>query len=325
MFQSKKIWFTFVSLLVIMLLVAGCGATNEAGSDQPSGEADENTGAEGETEETRMIEHFMGETEIPVNPERIIALSYTGQVIALGVKPVGVLTNMLDDVYLQDHLQGVEDIGNEVNLEKILELNPDVIIASDSEEKSYDQLTKIAPTILIPWMEQDVNGHLNSVAEILGKEKEAEEWLAAFDKKAAEGQEKIEEAIGEDTVAIYRIRKGRFQIYGPRNIGHALYNALELNPPKLVKEAIENDGKFHSNEISLEVLPEYSADHIFVMVEDEEETKKQFEEIQSSAIWSNLPAVKNGNVYFVGKQEWLPYDSVSVEGQLDMAVELLKK
>lgn len=58
--------------------------------------------------------------------------------------------------------------------------------------------------------------------------------------------------------------------------------------------------------VSLEVLPEYDADHLIVQLDDEanSEIKKKFEDMLSSSLWKNLKAVKQDHVYMVGGKEW---------------------
>ena len=81
-----------------------------------------------------MIDDYFGPVEVPVNPTRVVAAdSITlGNMLALGVKPVatGVNVNSLPG-YLQDQMQGVEDITTEddIDLERALALNADLIIS----------------------------------------------------------------------------------------------------------------------------------------------------------------------------------------------------
>ena len=59
--------------------------------------------------------------------------------------------------------------------------------------------------------------------------------------------------------------------------------------------------------VSMEVLPEYDADHLIVQLDDDKnpEIKKKFEEMLATSLWKNLKAVKNDHVYMVGGKEWL--------------------
>lgn len=336
--KSKHLFLVIISLVVASLLVVGCGAQDEvkqATKSEPKVEneqvqqEEETQETEAETEEeaevvaeTRIVSHYMGETEIPSEPKRIVTTQYLGELLALGVKPVGAPEYHLDDTFLKAHTQGIENIGSQIDLEAVLSLDPDLIIGSNFDEKIYEELSKIAPTVLISWMDYDVRGHLEVVADVVGKQEEAKKWLEEFDQKSSEGEAKVKAKISDETVAIYRISQWGFQAYGPRNIGYVFYNALNINAPELIEQEMANNPKYHSTEISLEVLNDYAADHIFLAVDGDEQAKKAFKEISESSIWSNLPAVKNGNLYFIDKDTWLPYDPMSIAGQLDEAVKL---
>jgi iron complex transport system substrate-binding protein len=127
--------------------------------------------------ECRMVKHTMGETCVPINPQRVITLSSCtlGNVLALGVKPIGT-TN---EVYVEGEsltsingdTEGIKLLGlSQPNLEATLLLKPDLIIGTDWFKPIYPLLSKIAPTVLgeidyISWQR-----HLSFVAESLGKQ-----------------------------------------------------------------------------------------------------------------------------------------------------------
>ncbi|MHA6531265.1 hypothetical protein [Paenibacillus sp. BAC0078] len=79
--------------------------------------------------ETRTYKDYVGHTvEIPVHPKRVIFSGETyGDLLALGVQAIGYPLSMGEDQVFEDKLQGVEDVGFPINLEKTLELQPDLI------------------------------------------------------------------------------------------------------------------------------------------------------------------------------------------------------
>ena len=83
--------------------------------------------------ETVTISHSLGTVEVPVNPERVVVLDYSAleNLDYMGIKPVGVPKSSIPrhlSKYKDD--ASIEDVGTvvEVNLEKINELQPDLII-----------------------------------------------------------------------------------------------------------------------------------------------------------------------------------------------------
>jgi len=317
----KKSWIGYVSVFILILFVSACGSV-ESKSETPG--ATSTASSEDNKPKTHKFKHFYGETEIPVNPQKVVTLQYASQMLSVGVKPIGTVSYLLEGV--GPEFQGIEDVGSgdTLNFEKILSLQPDLIIAGDTEQAVYDKLSKIAPTVVIPWMDYDVFGHVKVMGEILNRQKEAEAWKVEFDKKIQAAKEQIIGKIGEGkTVAIYRIDPKEFYVYGVRNVGFTFYRALDLPRPAAVQKEIDKDPNFWAAPISLELLPNYSADYVFVTLLKGEDTKQRYQEIQASSIWKNLPAVKNNHVLEIDMDTWLGYTPHDIDTQLQEAVKLL--
>jgi len=321
----KKNFFVVCSLILIVLMLAACNTSNKDSQESPksSSNSQEQNGAE---KQTRLYKHAMGESEIPVKPERVITLQYASQMISVGLKPIGAVDYLLDDNF--SDFEGIESIGSReaFNYEKILDLQPDLIIAGDLDQETYDKLSQITPTVVVPWMEHDLYGHVEIIGDILNRQVEAKAWKDGFDKKVAAAREKIVGSIGEDkTFAIYRIDPGEFSVYGVRNIGFVLYKALGLKPPAIVQEEIEKDEDLWGLIISLEELPKYDADYVFITTLGTKETDQEYKEIQEMGLWKNLSSVKNKRMYPIDMDIWLGYTPHNVEVQLEEAVKLLEQ
>ncbi|MBO9605678.1 MAG: ABC transporter substrate-binding protein, partial [Paenibacillaceae bacterium] len=244
--------------------------------------------------------------------------------------PLGSVSHLLAslDVY-PDKVKGIADIGDwsANNLEQIVTLNPDLIVAPVyAKPEQIDMLAKIAPTVIPPYTGLDVFQRLNGIGDILGKKKEAEAWVAAFDAKAKTTKEKLKSSIREgETAAIFQITGKRFMVYGSRNVGHVIYNVLGFVPPAPVKAKIAADVNFNIADISMEVLPEYAADRIFVVsTSNDADADKKLKELTDSAIWKILPAVKNNRVYTLS-DKWTQYNSLMLDWQLDDALKQLTR
>lgn len=306
-------------MILSLLLLSACGQT---ASPNPSALAQENKGSE-----TRVLKHAKGESTIPLKPKRVVALQYVGSMLALGVKPIGALKGHMEGSDMAPLVSGIEVVGDydAYNLEKILELQPDLILTgSDDEQQVYEKLTKIAPVVAIDFDQYDVFGHVQKVAEALGMEKEGKAWEEKYKAKVEEARKLVQAKVGKNaTVAAMNVRAKTIKMYGARNMGHVLYNDLQLTPPALIKTEIEKDPLFWSNDLSMELLPEYTADHIFLMLFPGEDATQYLKEIEQSSLWRNLPAVKNNHVYIVDVDRWLGYDAILIEKQLDEAVQYL--
>ncbi|OAH57674.1 MULTISPECIES: ABC transporter substrate-binding protein [Bacillaceae] len=321
--RGKTIFYPLFIVILFSAILAGCGEKVANTSDtQPE---------DNQEETTRIYKDVTGrEVEIPINPKRVLTTQYLDAMLALGVKPIGAPTHVLDNDYLGELQEGVEDIGSPFSIEKVLESAPDLIISADPEE--VEQLSKIAPTVVIPWQYGDVYTQLNEVARILGKEKEADAWLANLNTKAAEGREKIAGDFGEDEVFSIFMTYGKdsLRLYGARNIGHVFYRLLELTPPPFIQEKLAKDPNFAEfvyDDISMEKLPDYAGDHIIMLAYDQE-TKDEggmFYHIENSALWKNLAAVQNNKVNYIDDDPWFTYAPIAIEKSLDEAIELLSK
>ncbi|WP_025844184.1 ABC transporter substrate-binding protein [Brevibacillus agri] len=159
MSRSSRASLAATALLCIMLLLSACSgatSTNQGTAVQPQGDA--NTVAKAET---ITYQTTSGEVEIPKNPKRVIVLadSYVGYFLALGIKPVGLSEFALNHPFYAGKVDGVENIGgygdDSNSLEKLLELKPDVIVMLDNA-KNIENIKKIAPTIAIKYGEKDL-------------------------------------------------------------------------------------------------------------------------------------------------------------------------
>ncbi|GIO90633.1 ABC transporter substrate-binding protein [Paenibacillus lactis] len=306
-----------LSLVGSMVIVLGaCGST------QQQSEIVEANG-DPQAAETRKYETVMGEIEIPKDPKRIVATQYLGHLLTLGVKPVGAGTASLNQYFLQDLTDGIEDIGDDrAALEKIVSLDPDLIIRPS--DKNYEEFAKIAPTIVIPWGAKDIYAELREFGEILGKSEEAEEAIRRYEEKLEEARAKLTGVVKEgETVGVYEIWAKNFWVVG-ESFGRGtrnLYSGLGYQPPEAVKEHIVNGGA--GRDISLEALPEMAADYMFVTVYDADGGGERAKEIMESAIWKSLPAYKNNRIFTLDINQFSADDLISLEKQLEIQTNLL--
>ncbi|MCQ6557218.1 ABC transporter substrate-binding protein [Paenibacillus mendelii] len=256
-----------------------------------------------------------GEIEIPVNPKRIIADQYLGSLIALGVTPIGTPGLHRQNPYLADALKGVEDIGD-VNgsLEKVIDLQPDLIVTGAAEaEGRYDQLAKIAPTVSVPYGDlKNAHEELTYFGKLLGKEKEAEAWLAEYDRRIASARERVVKAVPADaTFSIFEMAGKSTYVYGDNfgRGGQAVYQALGFKPPApIAAEIMEKQWA----ELSNEVLPQYAGDYIILTSND-----RTLEEIKADPVWSTLDAVKNDHMYVWKEERSWYYDPIAILSQTE--------
>lgn len=315
--KSTKYIVRVVCLTLLVVLLAACGK-NSAVPDVDDAKTNK-------TEETNTYEAANGKMEIPKNPQRIVVVadSYVGHFLALGVKPIGIVDHAMQNKYFAGELEGIENVGDWTGLsvEKILELDPDLIIAFNDPEV-YEKLEKIAPTVAINYGEKDYKEQLREFGKMIGKEAEADAWLKNWDEKINEVKPIVQEKVGDQTVALLSPYAKGIYAFGDSFArgGEIIYGEFELNAPEIIqKEAIESGTGWA--ELSLENLPEFAGDYIFTSAWGGDDADPEV--VYGSSLWKNLPAVKNDKVFELDPNASYFNDPVSLEKQLDFIVESL--
>lgn len=157
-------WLHLITLLSLVLITAcGAPATNTASSSGSAAVAETTPGPEQGAATTfpMTITHEAGTATIAKIPERIVTIGdeITEVVAALGIKPVGVAGRMQGGVvggtltqtgyYTTDQIGTPTFVGNvtEPNIEAVAALKPDLILYLNYDDKIYDSLAQVAPTL----------------------------------------------------------------------------------------------------------------------------------------------------------------------------------
>ena len=294
----------FLVLLAAMLLAA-------CNSDSETAEPAETSGSS----DTITYESESGPVEVPADPQRVLVLStYAGNVMALDVPLVGVDAWSKANPRFEEELQGVEEV-TEDNLEKIIELEPDLIIGL-STIKNIDKLKEIAPTVTYTYGQVDYLTQHLEIGKLVNKEQEAQTWVDDFKTRAQTAGDDIRAEIGEDaTVSVIENFDKQLYVFGD-NWGRGteiLYQEMKLKMPAKVEEMALKDG-FYA--LSQEVLPEYMGDYVIFSKDSEQDNS-----FQETDVYKNTPAVKNGQVFEANAKEFYFNDPISLDYQLEFFLE----
>lgn len=292
--MMKKFLLPFLLLLVLIL-----GACSEKENESSSAEAEKDT-------ETITYESETGPVEVPKDPKRIIALTNGPNVLALEGNIVGIDEWTNANPLFADKLKDAE-IVTEDNLEKVLELEPDLIIAG-SHMKNIDKLSEIAPTVVYTWGKLDYLEQQVEIGKLLNKEKEATDWVADFQERTAAAGEKIRAKIGEDaTVSVIESGNKEFYVFGDNYARgtEILYQGMGLKMPAKVEELALESGIYT---FSSEVLPDFAGD--YVIFSKNPDVDNSFTETE---LWKNIPAVKNGQVFEINTKASTYSDPITLE------------
>jgi iron complex transport system substrate-binding protein len=310
-------WTRLTAVLAAVTLLAACDRP-EKPSTSGVGDQDVATGgrlfstADSETAKLgadvgpgvfpRTVTHALGKTKLDKKPTRVVVLD-SGElddVLALGVTPVGMATTAGQNgvpSYLADRVKGIPAVGeiNNLNLERIAALNPDLIVGSKLRANDlYPQLAKIAPTVFsirpgFPWKE-----NLLLIGASLGDETKAVGLLNDYQKRANEVKAGIK---GAPKISLLRFLSGNIRLYGNLSFIGVILKDVGLERP-----ANQNIDELAA-QISKERIDEADADWIFYSSYGAGPSADE-EAVTSSGLWAGLGAVKAKRAIPVADEVW---------------------
>ena len=256
----------------------------------------------------REITHAMGVTQVPDNPQRVVILTNEGNeaLLAVGVVPIGAVESWKGNPwydYLMPQLEGVTLLGTEgePNLELIASLEPDLILGSKvRQEKVYEQLSAIAPTVMTETLGAPWKKNLAVYADAVGKSAEGAAALAAFDQRIVA----IREALGasvEDTISLVRVSPARTRMYLKASFPGAIFEAIGFQRPATQ----DKDG--FAEDLTKERIPELAATRIFYFSPDptDKEAEANLADWTADPLWLGLEAVKADQAKRVDDATWI--------------------
>ncbi|WP_455361737.1 ABC transporter substrate-binding protein [Streptomyces sp. SYSU K21746] len=272
-----------------------------------SGKDDAKPAAEGGK---HTVTTAMGKVEVFDSPKRVVVLDTDAldSAITLGITPVGAVTAEAGapmSAYLpQDKIKDIKPVGliMEPNLEAIDGLNPDLIISSKArDEKSYKELSKIAPTVFTETTGPDWRKNFELHADVLGKKEEAKKVVADYDKHVTE----VTEALGgADKAAKTKVGFVRFiegadtRLYMNDTFVGSILKDLKVGRPANVDKA------GFSLDISPERISEGNSDVVFYSTYGDPAKAKETS-VTGGKLWKDLDAVKNKKAFKVDDSLWM--------------------
>ncbi|AZM57721.1 iron-siderophore ABC transporter substrate-binding protein [Streptomyces sp. WAC 01529] len=315
------------ALLTGSLALTGALALTACGSS----DSDEDSAGSGKT---HTVKTAMGDVNVPVKPERVVVLDTAelDSAISLGVKPVGAThveaESGFPEYLPKEKVSGIKDVGEMMtpNMEAIAALKPDLILTSKIRHAAkYDQLKKIAPTVMtettgFPWKE-----NFQVHADALGKRAEAKKVVSAYEAHT----KKVTEAIGgpakakQTKVNVIRFVEGAdIRLYGEQSYIATLLKDVGLGRAPISAKA--KDG--FSYDLSPEKIDLADTDVIFQSTYGDPKKAKQTQ-TTGSGLWKNMKAVKSGNVHTVEDELWLQGIGYTAADKIldEMQADLTKK
>ena len=242
--------------LASLLALSACGAETDAAADVAAEPA------------TITVEHTQGSTEVPVNPEKVYTfdLGALDTLDALGIEVDGVPAAAFPESLSKFSSDDYAKIGSmkEPDFEAISAGDPDLIIISGRVADSYEELSKIAPTINLssdaadPWASFVQNTEI--IGDIFEKQADAAEQLSALDAKVKDTKALAAEA-GNGLIVM--TSGGEMTAYGAGSRFGLIHDVLGVATAADIKSEAQ-----HGEAVSFEYIAETNPDHLFVIDRD---------------------------------------------------------
>lgn len=315
---------TAVLAALSLILLSACSGQSAA-DDSPT------PGSDGAT---RSVTTEQGTVEVPADPQRIVVLNYAlaGYLYDLDAPVVATTPEVTNTAgtYSQFWAEKAKTQGTTFlpwsndgfDLESIINADPDLIIAggigfpAKHAADAYDQLTEIAPTVLVSGDKQTWQDQFAFIAsDVLGKKDAYDGFVTAYEDRVAQVKAAIDVPAGEVSFLTLDKPETPYILIEGKSL------SAELAPLGFVTAPL-----FEENDIepyvaggdmfgpSLETLPEVlRSETVFVVGFNS--PKMNVAALRDQVPYNRVPAFESGQVYD------LPY--WALRGDYDEALALL--
>lgn len=283
----------FLSLMLILLAVVGCTPKKEANEGlKVEGVEEKNQDSNEEVTNfpVKIEDNFGNKVTIEKEPMKIISLAPNNTevlfALGLGDKVIGV-TSYCDYPEEAKTKEIVGDFeGN--NLEKIVELNPDLVLVYGAGNEEDNKVLKDAGIKILGFMPETIDAvikDIETVGKATGKNKEAAELVEAMNNKKNEILEKVK---GQEEVKVfYEIWHDPLMAAGK---GSFMDELITLAGGKNIAEDAEGAYPQYDLEQLVERDPE-----VYLTAQDMPD--KTVESIKVRPGYEDISAIKNDRVY----------------------------
>lgn len=309
---SRKSFILGAASLSTTALLAACGRSKSA-SSTTSGK-------------TISIKHVYGTTEVPADATKVATVAWANQdvLLALGIMPLGFskqtwgvtdgsgmlpwTKEKVDELTANGAAQPKlfdDDGGVKINPQAVNATKPEVILAvySGMSKEEYETLSKIAPTVAYPkvawgtpWRETIA---INATA--VGKKTEGDTLVADLEKQVADAVAKHPQIKGKTAAFCYTAEGDatKFGYYTTADPRTAFLSDLGMKVPASVEKASKENASAFNVDISTENADSLNDFDLIVMYG----TESDLAAMQANSLLSQVRAIKNGAVAFVGNSD----------------------
>lgn len=285
------------------------------------------------TAQNHFVETKYGTVAISGTPNRVVTL-YEGALDAattVGVKVLGAVNTRGSNgvaEYIQDQVPNIQIVGSprETNIEAVIALRPDLILAPPKMSKDqYQLLSAVAPTIVpdVQFLEADSWKKESLVyARALSKEDKMRDAILAVDDKIAELRNKLEvihHVEGARAALIRWVPQGAMLLSNETFTASLLANlGFKLEDAGIIKP-----NRPHSSPLSQERLSLIDGDWLFIATLDTD-ARNALAAAKNSPAFSRLQVVTRQRAYPVDGTLWTsakgPMAAATIMDQLEQLI-----
>ena len=256
-----------------------------------------------------LIQHEMGETEVPDNPQRVVVLefSFVDGLASVGMTPVGVADDNKGEAGLIPEIASKlgewTPVGarKQPSLEVISSLKPDLIIADlKRHEAIVGELNGIAPTIVLRGLQgtyEDNVASMSVIGEALGLSDQMEKRIVEH-RSTVEALAAKVPASESRTVLPAVVWADGFNAHASSSYTGELLEKIGF------KNAIQSDPGSPYATMTLENLIAIDPDIIFLMKYSDVTIVDDW---KTNPLWGALKAVQNNQIHVVRTTLWAKF------------------
>lgn len=308
-----KKWLSYSIIALLVIVLAACGAGSQSNSDKKTKQDTAQTSQAAFP--VKVKDSRDKEITLKKQPKKIVSLmpSNTEIVYALGLEKelVGVTSN---DDYPKSVKKKAQVGDMNVNAEKVIALNPDLVLAHASSMGVSDEVFKQIESAGIPvFVVKDsttfdtVYDSITQIGKLTGKTKEANQTIKDMKEKVASIEKKAKTISKEDRKKVWIEVSGAPEIYTTGK-GTFMNEMLTMIGADNVAASEKGWVKFSEEQV-VKLNPD-----VIIATYDADKN-----EIMKRPAWSSMTAVKEGNIEKVDQNKINRLGPRIVDGLEDLA------
>lgn len=297
-------------LLASALALVGCSSSEDPESSEPT------TGS-AESSWPRTVETEQGAVEIPSQPERIVSTSVTltGSLLAIDAPVVASGATAANTAVADGQGfftqwgeiaadRGVVPIaGTDIDVEKVIGQDPDLIVVAktgaDSAVDLYDQLSAVAPTIVIDYGNKTWQEVTEILGDATGHESEAASVVSTFEETVENAKSAMTLPPQPTTAMVYNGPEGA-NVWTEESAQGKLLNELGFTSAEIPASAL-GDTSMGARKDIVQISPEnYSRAFTGATVILVNADESNVTEYLADPLLAQTAAVLEKHVYAVG-------------------------